>query len=288
MVVDLERRRPIALLPNRDTATVSARLKGRQGIEVVARDRASAYAEAVHQGLPDAIQVADRWHLIKNLRGALERLMSKMSSRLREAAKAPSRTESPRKHIGPRSSPPRTPAHQQRMESNRARHLARYEEVVRLHAAGRSISTIARETGLDRHTVRHFANSPSFPERLRQAVVPSRLEAMKLYLQTRAAEGCTNAPQVWRELLAQGFKIGRSCLREAFRPLRLTTGSMAPASALPSMKMLSPIRVCGWLLGWKVRCDEEQCAEARRRFITRLCELEPAVATARALALRFI
>lgn len=293
VVVDLERRRPIALLPDRDTTTVSAWLKGRDGIQVVARDRASAYAEAVDQVLPDATQVADRWHLIKNLRNALERVVSKMPSRLREAAKAEPATtstsmESPEKQIASKTSQLRIPAHQQRVESNRARRLARYEEVVRLHAAGRSITAIAREMGLDRHTVRHFANAPSFPERLPRATLPSRLDAMKPYLRARAAEGCTNAAQVRRELLAQGFKIGRSRLQEAFRPLRLAVGSMAPASALPSMRMPSPIQVCGWLLGWKVRRGEEQCVEARQHFITRLCELEPAVATARDLALRFI
>lgn len=283
----------IALLPNRDTATVSAWLKGRDGIRAVARDHAGAYTEAVDQALPDAPQVAGRWHLIKNLRNALERLASKMSSRLQEAAKAepvktPCGMDSPEKHNGSMCSRPRTPAHQQHVESNRARRLTRYEEVVRLHVAGRSISTIARELGLDRHTVRHFANAPSFPERVPRAAVPCRLDAMKPYLQARAAEGCTNATQVWRELLAQGFKIGRSRPREAFRLFRLTAVSMTPATALPLMKIPSPIHVCGCLLGWEVRRGGEQCAEARRHFITRLCELEPTVAMAKELDLRFI
>ena len=115
-VVDLERHRPIARLPDRDTAAVSAWLKSRVGIQVVARDRAGAYANAVDQTLPAATQVADRWHLIKNLRNALERLVSKRSSRLREAAKAgaamtPSSMKVQEKHTAPESLPPRTPAH---------------------------------------------------------------------------------------------------------------------------------------------------------------------------------
>ena len=66
------------------------------------------------------------------------------------------------------------------MERNRATRLARYEEMVQLSPPACPISTIAREMGLDRRTVHHFANAPSFPERAPRAAVPSHLDAMKL------------------------------------------------------------------------------------------------------------
>lgn len=85
-MVDLDCHRPIALLPGRDTATVRAWLSERDSIRIVARDRVGAYADTVNLALPGAVQVADRCHLVKNLRDALERLLLKMTPRLREAA----------------------------------------------------------------------------------------------------------------------------------------------------------------------------------------------------------
>ena len=68
LLVDLERHRPIDVLPDREAATVIAWLKAHPEIEVVSRDRASAYAQALTQGAPQAIQVANRYHLLVNLR----------------------------------------------------------------------------------------------------------------------------------------------------------------------------------------------------------------------------
>jgi len=71
-VVDLERRCPVALLEDRTAETIAAWLQVHPAVTVVARDRAEAYASGVTQGAPDAVQVADRWHLLKNLREAVE------------------------------------------------------------------------------------------------------------------------------------------------------------------------------------------------------------------------
>lgn len=87
IIVDLERRRPIALLPDREAATVAAWLAQHPGIRVVTRDRAGAYAEAVRRGAPDAMQVTDRWHLLKNLGDAIERLLVRFQFALRETAR---------------------------------------------------------------------------------------------------------------------------------------------------------------------------------------------------------
>ncbi len=70
LVCDLERRRIVALLPDREKATVQAWLSERPTIKIVSRDRGGGYGEAATNALPDAIQVADRWHLMENASAA--------------------------------------------------------------------------------------------------------------------------------------------------------------------------------------------------------------------------
>src|SRR5712691_7627133 len=97
IVVDLARGCPVDLLEDRLAETVAAWLRAHPEVTVVARDRADAYAAGVTQGAPDAVQVADRWHLLKNLREAVEVELCQRPSLpwappLPEADPAPART----------------------------------------------------------------------------------------------------------------------------------------------------------------------------------------------------
>src|SRR3954470_1803705 len=88
ILVDLERHTVVDLLPDREAATVADWLKHHEGIEVVARDRAGAYAEAARQGAPNALQVADRWHLFHTLDEALQGVVDRHRGAVRQAARA--------------------------------------------------------------------------------------------------------------------------------------------------------------------------------------------------------
>ena len=89
IVVDLERGDVIDLLPDRDATTVKKWLDEHPGVELISRDRSSSYAQAAAESAPKAQQVADRWHLLKNLREAIERLFERRTDKVSEAVKAP-------------------------------------------------------------------------------------------------------------------------------------------------------------------------------------------------------
>ncbi len=78
LLVDLERHRPIDLLPERKSETLADWLKEHPGVEIISRDRALSYAEGAREGAPHAVQVADRWHLLKNLGEAVERYIRRL------------------------------------------------------------------------------------------------------------------------------------------------------------------------------------------------------------------
>lgn len=86
VLVDLERHRVIDLLPDRTAEVVAAWLGEHRGVEVVSRDRANAYAEGIGRGSPDAVQVADRFHLLRNLADAVERVLDRNRRHLRSVA----------------------------------------------------------------------------------------------------------------------------------------------------------------------------------------------------------
>jgi transposase len=83
ILVDLEKRRVIDLLADREAATLAAWLKHHPGVEVVSRDRSPTYASGIYEGAPAAVQVADRFHLLLNVREAVEKVMMRQNRLLR-------------------------------------------------------------------------------------------------------------------------------------------------------------------------------------------------------------
>lgn len=224
IIVDLERRRPIALLPDRSGATFEAWLRRRRGVEVITRDRSRDYARAAQAAAPGAMQVADRWHLLLNLRQMLERWLAGAHARLRSLTvlKAGGLVLG-RDHPFPRSHAEQTAA-----LDAQARQQTIHEEVQRRRAAGQSISAIAREMPLARGTVRRHATAPSALKRGERVTSPSILDPWIVHLERRLEEGCENGLQLARELRTLGYEGSARQVHKWLQTRRTTIARTAP------------------------------------------------------------
>jgi len=242
LLVDLERRCPVDLLPERTVEAVAQWLHTHPGVEIICRDRASVYAEGARQGAPAAIQIADRWHLLKNLGEAVQRLLELHHAALKVAAKHLTSPPPPESCAPSLEVPLETDA------DHASRRHVLFEQVKALVAQGYSQRAIARTLHIDRATAARYTRAeavPSIPVRWQNR---STATPFLPYLQQRWQAGCTNARQLWREIQAQGFSGTYHCvarLMQHFRPG--DARKMRKAPLVVSVAPYSP-RQAMWLL----------------------------------------
>ncbi|MEV8536191.1 ISL3 family transposase [Streptomyces sp. NPDC051211] len=237
VLVDVETRRPVGLLPDRESSSLAEWLAERPSVEVVCRDRAPFFAEGATIGAPQAIQVADRWHLWHNLSEAAERCVAKHRSCLGVLAREPAES-------AVAASPPETtgspwPTGHRFADRIRDRHAI----VHTLLAAGHSRRSIGRQLHMTHRTVKRLADAVA-PEDLFQGQWQNRptvLDEYKPYLDDRWNQGCTNAWALWEEIVPFGYKGSYQRVRAYLREKRLSPG---PVSARPP----TPRTVSGWIL----------------------------------------
>ncbi|MEU4732092.1 ISL3 family transposase [Streptomyces sp. NPDC023588] len=238
VLVDVETRRPVDLLPDRESASLAAWLAKRPGIEVVCRDRAPFFAEGATAGAPQAVQVADRWRLWHNLSEAAERSVSQHRRCLHVLAPAAPQAEA---DPAPATDPATSPWTTSSRFADRTR--ARHATIHALIEAGHSRRSIQRQLGMTYRTVQRFANAAR-PEDLFTGQWQNRssvLDEYKPYLDNRWGEGCTNAWKLWEEIVPLGYQGSYARVRAY---LRLKRTSPRPVAARPP----SPRAVAGWIL----------------------------------------
>jgi transposase len=284
ILVDLERHRPVEVLPDRSGASLAAWLKAHPGVEVIARDRGGAYAEGARDGAPDAVQVADRWHLVDNLADVLETFFRGKGVCLTAASAAlVAQAKDKDKHTGGGAAPPPVDAvyqgkrrHPQperwrdraegAAEAGVAHRRAKYEQARALRANGASVAQIARAIGISRMTVyKYLREGP--PQRKRHSVHGQQrvLEPYEPYLLKRWEEGCRMATVLWREIRAQDFASSLTNVQRFVAELRREglppTGQ--PRTALTKAHGPPPRLVAGLVLRRPERRTDEQRADLK-------------------------
>jgi len=233
LLVDLELRKPIELLPDRKEETLTAWLLTHPEIDVISRDRAGEYAAAARKGAPQAQQIADKFHLLKNLRDDIRDLMARKQKVLPEVEEISSdgiplqargkrqeraepevpKPDEPEKHWRSMSKEPRQASAGQTSQMSaqsgsqvsRANRSARYEAVRALHQQAISQREIARRLNMSRQTVQKFLVSESFPERSKSPYRGSILDPYKPYVLQRWKAGCWNGSQLYAEVKELGY-----------------------------------------------------------------------------------
>jgi transposase len=275
ILVDLSTNRPLELLPDASATTLASWLQDHPGVKVIARDRAGTFAEGARQGAPDAVQVADRFHLMQNLRTAIEEILKQMVEVRQVAAQALAEQTNqlqPKAAIAtpdyasantalplPDMQRARDPYRKRVQEQRRAQRLARYEQILGLHQAGALQQEIAERLQITRATVSRYLKATHFPERAPYPRLESKLDPYHTYLSERWAAGETNGRQLWQELQSQGFEGSlMTVMRWAGRqqlllppPLSSRRGRNQQAKGERNQQAVAPLRtrrVVWWLL----------------------------------------
>lgn len=279
ILVDVENRHLIDLLPDREKVTVLAWLKAHPGIKAISRDRGMTYAEASREALPEAIQIADRFHLSQNLGETLERLLRRLYPSIQELFVQPVPVVD--------SSLPLKRWEAEKQVSQERR-MAVYEHVLTLDAQGYNQTEIAEQLRMSRKRVKQLLKGPPQPPIYKQR--STKLAPYKSYLTRRfVEEGYENSLQLYREICAQGYNGCRSVITNYIGQLRQHHGRMTSTGRQPTTQpqpLKDGLPLPGSLRWW-FHLSPERLSAKQQAQLTLLCERNVELATAYQLAQEF-
>lgn len=290
ILVDLETRQPIDLLPDRTAATLATWLTAHPGVEILSRDRSKTYRQGMNDGAPDAIQVADRFHLLKNLEETLEKVFKSESHVLKEIEQAQLKTNGPKPSLPPSPQSPR-PA---QPDQKRAQRLENYEQAHALRAAGHTIGDIAHHLAMGERTVYTYLSYPAFPEwqpTVRRYPSSSQLDDYKPYLEAQWRQGRQLSKELFEEIQQQGYQGSYMTVTRYTRQLRqrqreslhdLPGRGPAPKPTDNDHKPLSAQRAA-----WLIMRRPESLSTEEEDILERLCQ-HSSLSASIVLAQRFL
>jgi transposase len=248
VLTSVEDHRVVDVLPTREAGPLAAWLTRHPGVEVICRDRAGAYAEGARRGAPNALQVADRFHLWQGLGRAVETCVAAH----RDCLRNPSPSSVLPEATGGASGRPQDDSEPvgRRAERKKAAHALVHEML----AQGHSRRAIARHLGWGLNTVLRYAAAARWQDTFRENPPrPSRLDPYKPYLDSQFAAGCSNVTLLHRELLAENAPVTYQMVRAYIATLRATPPQAQPPP--PTVR-----QVPSWLTRHPTALSEEDRA----------------------------
>jgi len=237
VLVDLDTHQVMDLLPDRQAETAMTWMQAHGEITHVSRDRGSEYASAASRGAPQAIQVADRFHVAKNLSEAVQELLARVLTELKAASQG---TEAAAAVQGEVPVPVEewrpAPGVQvkQAISIRRAEREARYQQVESFHQQGLSSQEIARRMAISERTVRHWLHRGVAPDTRPRRKYPSAFDPYAPYVLKRWEEGERNGTLIWREIAAQGYPGSQRMVYRFLKTLKTQEiGATAAVHRLP-------------------------------------------------------
>jgi transposase len=257
ILVDLERRAVVDLLPDRKPETISQWLRNHPGIEIISRDRGKEYIEGIALALPEVEQVADRFHLLRNLLEALQRMLERYPGEIKTVSK---QVHLASLEIVDSSSEPCMVE-----EPIRTFQQIRFEEVKQFQSERLSQREISRRTGLSRRTISKYFQLDVPPSKKGKLGRISNSTTFYAHLVKRIESGCCNVVTLHQELEQMGFQGSYSSVLRAVH--RLSIGNLKQSS----LKYPSPPRFSPKQAAWVLFQREDQLKEPYISLRNALC-----------------
>ncbi len=211
ILVDLERRKIIDVLPDRESATVETWLKEHPEVHIVSRDRGKEFAKAATLGAPQARQVVDRFHMVKNLSEVLQEILGHCRAEIRQGEAPRPQLEKAGKELTrplPKAATwqQRTPAHVKKAhQARQASRDDRYQQMTTLRAQGLTQREVATRMGMSERAIRTWLKRGGAPTNERQFRRQSVFDPYAAYVLQRWQDGIHEAKQLYEEIQTQGF-----------------------------------------------------------------------------------
>jgi len=284
ILVDLERRKIIDVLADRESATVETWLQAHPEVEIVSRDRGKEFAKAATLGAPQARQVVDRFHLVKNLGEVLQQILGHCRAEIRLGEAPSSEVEQPTEE------PPstatwqqRTPAHVKKAhQACQASRDDQYEQMTTLRAQGLTQREVAKRMGMSERAVRAWLKRGAAPTNERHVRRRSIFDPYAAYVLQRWQAGIHEAKQLYEEIQAQGFSGTVRIVQRFVQALRDDPEKITLAPATVADRFSS--RTASWLF---IR-DPKQLSTQKQAELELICQRSETARKTYALTQQFM